>query len=903
MRERLSLPKSARIAATSSALALLVLLFVPRGEPASSAPTPSETVLYQENFEDGQAHDWELESGWAIVQDSAGNRVLRGQGHSWARYFGDGWADYTLKLRVKLIKGGIHLNYRCCVSDCRRYLIGFNERELYLGKDSSCETGSDLRVIPEPRSLGRWYEVKITGSGGKIDICVNGSLKLSYTDPDPLIYGRIALESLKNSEVYVDDIVVSGKPSPTPGLHWVRTGGPLGGLGYDIRMRPDNPDIMYVTDAWSGVHISTDSGLTWSASNEGIATRAGPSGDAIPVFSLTIDPHNPDVIWCGTQNRRGIWKSTDGGKTWARKDNGVVENEGISFRGFTVDPRSSDIVYAAAEISSFAWAGEDRPGREFDQTKGVVYKTTNGGVSWTAVWRGDNLARYIWLDPADSETVYVSTGIFDREPAYGRGVGVLKSADAGKTWSQVNQGLGNLYVGSLFLSPADPDVLLAGTGNNQYWDKGGVYRSEDGGATWRSVLEGQGQKITSVEFALADPSIAYAASVDSFYRSEDGGITWTAAAGGGTGWGPPGVRAGFPIDLQVDPRDPDRLFANNYGGGNFLSEDGGCTWSVASTGYTGAQVRDVAVSPADPSIVYAAARSGLFSSASGGAEWSGLSFQPHASLEWYVVAFDPQNGLRVLAANNWERTLLETTDRGRSWHPIANCPGTKASWRAVAFAPSNPRVVYAGSSAFFSSGTFDDTIPAFGIQVTQDGGATWRSASDLLSQDANVAALAVHPEDPLLAYAATGNHGILKTIDGGRTWAARNSGLPTQPCVLSIALDPRNHETVFAGLRDGGLYRSTDGGNSWRTASDGMSPEATVSDIVTDPARVGVLYAADLRTGVYRSTDAAQTWVKINDGLRTRAVKALAISADGKVLYAGTEGEGVFRLDLGSSGG
>ena len=75
------------------------------------------------------------------------------------------------------------------------------------------------------------------------------------------------------------------------GLRWVRTGGPLGGLGYDVRMRPDNPDILYVTDAWSGVNVSVDGGRTWRPSNNGIITRAGDSGDAVPVFCLTIDPH------------------------------------------------------------------------------------------------------------------------------------------------------------------------------------------------------------------------------------------------------------------------------------------------------------------------------------------------------------------------------------------------------------------------------------------------------------------------------------------------------------------------------------------------------------------------------------------------------------------------------------
>ncbi|NIW88262.1 MAG: hypothetical protein GWN12_05615, partial [Thermoplasmata archaeon] len=187
--------------------------------------------------------------------------------------------------------------------------------------------------------------------------------------------------------------------------------------------------------------MSTDGGQTWFPSNEGITTRTGPSGDAIPVFCLTIDPHDYDTIWVGTQNVRGIFKSTDGGRTWVEMDNGVVEYEGITFRGFTVDPRSSDIVYAAAELSSWAWAGEGRSGREFDMTQGVVYKTTDGGQNWTAVWRGDNLARYVWIDPRDPDVIYVSTGIFDREAANSipdsrtpGGVGVIKSTDGGQTW-------------------------------------------------------------------------------------------------------------------------------------------------------------------------------------------------------------------------------------------------------------------------------------------------------------------------------------------------------------------------------------------------------------------------------------------------------------------------------------
>jgi photosystem II stability/assembly factor-like uncharacterized protein len=82
-----------------------------------------------------------------------------------------------------------------------------------------------------------------------------------------------------------------------------------------------------------------------------------------------------------------------------------------------------------------------------------------------------------------------------------------------------------------------------------------------------------------------------------------------------------------------------------------------------------------------------------------------------------------------------------------------------------------------------------------------------------------------------------------------------------------------------------------------------MDPQAAIRSIVIDPLDPQVIYAADLRTGVYRSSDGTKTWVKINEGLRTRAVRALAISSDGRTLYAATEGEGVFRLDLIPTGG
>ena len=116
-----------------------------------------------------------------------------------------------------------------------------------------------------------------------------------------------------------------------------------------------------------------------------------------------MDPHDPQIIWVGTDKNGHIYKSTDGGHTWEEKDEGVtIEYDWLSFRGFTVDPRSSDIVYAMGEVQ---YGGNNVWG---DRVGGVVYKTVDGGDHWELIWDGgipSSLARYMWIDPRDPDVV------------------------------------------------------------------------------------------------------------------------------------------------------------------------------------------------------------------------------------------------------------------------------------------------------------------------------------------------------------------------------------------------------------------------------------------------------------------------------------------------------------------
>ncbi len=697
---------------------------------------------------------------------------------------------------------------------------------------------------------------------------------------------------------------------------WVRVGGPLGGLGYDIRMRPDNPDIMFVTDALAGVHKSTDGGKTWFPSNDGIDGRQGLSGDAIPAFCLTIDPNNPDTVWAGLQNLGLVYRSTDGGKTWKRRLNGIVDGNGLSLRGIAVEPGNSNVVYTAGEISGWKWAGQNTWGRQFERVKGVVYKSTDGGANWRAVWRGDNLARYVLIDPKNVNTLYVSTGIFDREAANSDaakqepgGVGILKSTDGGKTWTQVNTGLRNLYTGSLFMNPANPQILLTGAGNNTYGEGGGIYLTTDGGEHWKYV---GGEHITSVEFATSDPNIAYAGGDNEFYYSQDGGQNWQLFMHRrGWGWGPDGVRAGFPIDFQVDPRNPARVFVNNYGGGNFLSEDNGRTWVSSSTGYTGAELTDVSVHPSNPSIVYVNGRSGPFVSTNGGLTWRGLNLSAPPIAEGGRITLDPSNPDHVLLSSaHWGWTyeiagangpmLLRTNlydELDRLPYPDVN--QKFQGMQAIAFAPSKPNRVYGGFGVWRCATGAEkpmcDTPTLVSILISDDGGRTWNRRTGTALDGKTVTKIIVHPTNADMAWAATGGAGVFRTVDGGSTWTALSNGLRSK-LVTALAIDPTNPDVLYAATATSGVFKTKDGGATWRATGGGMDPNEPIWAVVVDPVYPEVVYAGSPASGVFVSENGGTSWRRITKGLRTRAVKALAIASDGQTLYAATAGEGLFRL-------
>jgi len=920
-------------------LALLILF------PASLRAQDDWVVLFTDNFENGTAENWRMDAplmgnGWSVELDG-GNYVLNGSGFTWAQLMNDigaDWTDYSFKARIKLLDGDIGLNYRLTVNGW--YTVNLSSITLSFTKEQPLGVISSLTNISMTTSFGIWHNVEVIGVGGNIKVYIDDVLRLDYTDTNNLVSGGIGLfPSQTNSHVHIDDVRVVGKhpPSAPVGYTWGHPGGPIGGLGYDVRIHPADKNIMFVTDNPSGVNKSYDGGTTWVQRNSGITSRTGPSWNGIPIFSLTIDPRNPNIIWVGTQYVKAIYKSIDGGETWVKKDNGVVGGNEVSFRNFGINPYNSDIVFAGAEITTGVM------GTLFDKAKGKIFKTEDGGNNWRCVWEGDNLVRFILFNPSNPQILYASTGIWDREAYNDEGVGVLKSTDGGETWVQINNGIpnsgGNRFVGFLEMHPQNPDILFAAAGNNAKGD-GGIFRTTNGGESWTKVLSasnGASGSFTVVVISPSNPRIIYAATSFAFYRSDDGGDTWQMFLKTEEGyWGPPRVRPGCPISAVVDPDDPYTLFANNYVGGNFKSTDGAATWVDASKGYSGAHLHDITIAADNPDIVYTIGRSGPFKSYDGGQTWAGIALPPASSPEWYAIALNPENRQEVLMADEFRRMIFKSQDAGNTWrevfqHPLEDNPQERHGFKAIVYAPSNSRIVYAGMCK--DRGTMAGSFPAkpsFGMYKSIDGGETWVEINNGLNTSLiNIFCIAIHPGNPDVVYIGTWKDGVFKTTDGGQNWTAKNNGL-TAGEVRSLAVDHQNPQIVYAGLSEaGGVFKSTDGGELWGEINQGLNlkcpsyllpvgktrqdvslndwpvravggdyysvPWSAVWGIAIDPRNSQVIYAADHYAGVYMSTNAGCNWIPLNDGLTMKAVTHLAISSDGGTLYAATEGGGVFR--------
>jgi photosystem II stability/assembly factor-like uncharacterized protein len=670
---------------------------------------------------------------------------------------------------------------------------------------------------------------------------------------------------------------------------------------------PNNSERYFVAAASGGLWLTTNDGTSW--------TPVFDSEGSYSIGTVVIDPKNPSVVWVGTgenNNQRsvsygdGVYKSEDGGKTW--RNMGLKQSEHIA--RILIDPRDSQVVYVAAPGP--LWKGGGDRG---------LYKSTDGGKNWTSLIKVGEYTGVAdaTLDPRNPDILLAAT--HQRERKYytlihgGPESALWRSTDAGKTWTKITEGIpgGELGRVGLAYAPSNPSTIYAQIEAGQ--GRGGLYRSIDNGVTWerRNNSDSQGQYYAHVVVDPINPNRIYIMNVN-ISVSNDGGRTlatlpsrdkhvdnheiWidpqnnnrylVGCDGGvyesfdkGENWI---FKANLPItqfyDVAVDNAVP---FYNVYGGtqDNFSF---GCPSRTknavgivnsdcfVTNGGDGFYTR---ADPKDPNIIYATMQNGglvRFDRRTG--ERVGIQPQPGKDdppMRWNWDAplmISPHSNTRIYIG---AQRLYRSDDRGDSWRAVSpdltrqldrnKLPVMGKIWGVDAVAKNVSTALYGNISALAESPRQEGLIYAGTddglVQVTEDGGKTWRKIDNIpgVPENSYVQRVVASQNDTNTAYVVFENHQngdfkpyIYKTTDRGKVWSSISGNLPDNGSVYALAEDHVNPKLLFAGT-EFGLYFTNIGGEKWIKLAGGM-PTIQVRDLAIQ-RRENDLVVGTFGRGIY----------------------------------------------------
>ncbi len=644
------------------------------------------------------------------------------------------------------------------------------------------------------------------------------------------------------------------------------------------------------------IYKSIDQGDTWAA-------VFYPGGDKINALAVN-DVYTPSGgslylprnVYAGGDGGR-VYNSADGGATWATVFTGTDPmTYGWSIDALATGPLTSPLVYAGGH----QWR------HDVGQDRGVLYRSQDGGATWTLVLttpEAGNEGRFnaVAIHPDDPDVAYAAGGEnYPGDPAlYSI---IYQTTDGGDHWTRIYTGT-HPWFATLAIHPLTPTIVYAGS--SQAWEPSYVFRSEDGGTTWTKVFTYAGRQL-----ALVPPNTVYAiGGCTDVYRSTSGGDpgTWNQANG----------PESCIQSLAADASAASILYAGTNERGVFRSTDDAGSWQERNNGIqTIAEPRDVDVDPQNLAKLFVAAEcSGGWVSTDGGqsyAQPSGLSgcmgafaINPQDSNVVYGGAYDCSRG-----------AVLRSADGGLNFEPvytashiISDCSGGGEQIYDLAVAPSMTATVYAAGSDNFPPGGWP-----FGFVVRSlDDGASWTEVLTL-EQGSQVQLLAVAPTDADIVYAGGEDCSagpcqgfIYRTINGGDQWTLVFTSTSQ---MASLVIDPQKPEVLYAADRNYSVYKTSDGGDTWRIVRrppwEGGGPSG--DQLAIDPHVPSHVYLGGYGY-IAESVDGGQTWSDwghpINQGTPGMPPQALAVD-DGtlaQTLYAGFSGLWYYRRAAPQPGG
>ena len=768
----------------------------------------------------------------------------------------------------------------------------------------------------------------------------------------------------------------------------------------DVDIDPRNPNVWYVASASGGL---------WKTENRG--NTFTPIFDEYGSYSLgcvVVDPRNSDVVWLGTgenNNQRsvgfgdGVYKSTDAGKTWKRV--GLENSEHI--QNIVIDPRNSNTVYVTA-IGPLWSAGGDRG----------LYKTIDGGANWKAVLSisPDTGATDVVMDPRKPDTLYVA--VLQRRRAVGQLIGggpesgIYKSTNGGNTWTKLSRGLPSVEMGrvGLAINPKSPNTVYALVTAQK--GQGGFFRSDDAGATWarighqigsgRGAFGQSGQPAQPPALApcgpigaappdqggrgsddcyrggdpgyynelFVDPNtpeVVYSPQTN-MWRSEDGGKTWKAIE-------MPGVHVDF-HEIIWDPSDSRHVLIGNDGGlyetydnmktwrhftnlplSQFYristdnarpfyhvcggAQDNGSVCGPSRTlnragirtsdwynvgGGDGFQGR---VDPEDPNIVYAQSQEGNLTRLDLRTGLS-VSIRPRTTSVYGMSQADIDAETRAVRGGRGEEAPADAPQSGRGGEGAQGrgAGGGRGQnlgrwhWDApVIISPHSSRRLYFAGDRVYRSDDRGDSWTPISQDLTRNldpakiaiMGKVWPTDSVAFNQaTTRLSTITALDESPLLEgliYAGSDDGLLHVTEDGGKSWRKVEAipGLPEFSYVTDVRPSPRDANTVFATFNNWqrGDYKpyvlkSTDRGKSWTSIAGNLPQRSGAWSIVQDHVNPNLLFVGT-EFGVAVTADGGNHWIPLRGGIPTSQARDLAIHRREGDLVVGTFGRGTFILD------
>jgi photosystem II stability/assembly factor-like uncharacterized protein len=676
-----------------------------------------------------------------------------------------------------------------------------------------------------------------------------------------------------------------------------------------LAVNPDNHSEYFVGVASGNVWKTVNSGTTFDPVFDNYGTYA--------IGAIAMDPTNHNVVWLGTGENNhqralgygdGVYRTLDGGKSWVNM--GLKESRQIG--GIVIDPANPNVVFVAAEGSAWGPGGDRGLYRTSDGGKTwtrVLYISEETGVN------------NIKMDPADNNIMYATSEQRRRHIYSKIGGGpetaFYKSTDRGLTWRRITSGLPSADMGGtgLAISPIDHNtvymIIEAADG------AGGFFRSQNRGESWEKMSDysTQGQYFNTIVCDPADADRVYSLEVVSKY-TEDGGRTWKPIGNehrhvddhcmwidpldvrhfliGGDGGLYETFDSGrkflFKSNLPVTQfyrvtTDNNFPYYNIYGGTQDNNTFGGPSANSTSEGVTsedwfpvvGGDGFWVEVDPNDPNIVYAEYQYGnIYRYDKKSGELSYIKPQPaegQLTFKWNwdtPIHLSPHSPTRLYTAANM---VFRTDDRGNTWKAI---------------------------SGDLTSQTDRNTWPVMGHFWSSDA-----VAKDLsTSLWGNIVVLEESSLDPDLIYAGT-NDGVFSVTEDGKNWTSVKNfpGIPDYTYISDILASKFDKNVVYVCFNNHQrddfkpyILMSQDKGKTWNSISSNLPARGSVHCIEQDFLCAELLFTAT-EFGAYFSVDAGKTWVQLTEGIPTIAVRDITIQKRESDLLLATFGRGIYILD------